>query len=150
MQEFSADLRQLGADMAGWPEEKRQRALAMVVHACDIGNPAKPLPLCLQWTQHIIAENFAQAGLWPFVVSPALRGIPRACAVQTPDSSPRMPISVEVCMAYCQWIPVCFPLTWSKDCRDLGFWGACNKPYFPARLSKDCRGLGFWGACNKP
>ena len=61
-QEFSADLRHLGANMAGWPEDKRQRALAMVVHACDIGNPAKPLALCLQWTQHIIAENFAQVG----------------------------------------------------------------------------------------
>jgi len=34
----------------------------MIVHCCDIGNPAKPLAYCLQWTERIMAEMFAQVG----------------------------------------------------------------------------------------
>ena len=59
-QELAANARSFGGDLRRWPEEARARALAAVVHACDIGNPAKPLALSLQWSERIIAENFAQ------------------------------------------------------------------------------------------
>lgn len=59
-QEFAAAVRGLGSDLRRWPEEARGRALAMLVHACDIGNPAKPLALSLQWSERIVAENLAQ------------------------------------------------------------------------------------------
>ncbi|KAK9908731.1 hypothetical protein WJX75_002027 [Coccomyxa subellipsoidea] len=55
-----ANVRQLGPELQSWPEEKKQRALQMIVHCCDIGNPAKPLEYSLQWTNRIMAENFAQ------------------------------------------------------------------------------------------
>ena len=59
-QDTTANLRQLGSDLQSWPEEKKQRALQMIVHCCDIGNPAKPLQYSLEWTDRIMAENFAQ------------------------------------------------------------------------------------------
>ena len=62
MQEFAAAVRQLGCDLETWPEEQRTRALQMLVHACDIGNPAKSLHSSLLWSERILAENFAQAG----------------------------------------------------------------------------------------
>ena len=65
MQEFAANARSFGGDLRRWPEDARARALAAVVHACDIGNPAKPLALSLQWSERIIAENFAQVGKPP-------------------------------------------------------------------------------------
>ena len=40
-------MRGLGGDLRRWPEGARSRALAMLVHACDIGTPAKPLALSL-------------------------------------------------------------------------------------------------------
>ena len=49
-----------GNDLEAWPEEQRQRALQMIVHACDIGNPAKSLDSSLLWSERILAENFAQ------------------------------------------------------------------------------------------
>ena len=60
MQDFAAAVRQLGCDLETWPEEQRQRALQMLVHACDIGNPAKSLHSSLLWSERILAENFAQ------------------------------------------------------------------------------------------
>ncbi|CAL8461903.1 g1434 [Coccomyxa elongata] len=60
VKDTTANLRQLGPDLQKWPEEKKQRALQMIVHCCDIGNPAKPLKYSLQWTERIMAENFAQ------------------------------------------------------------------------------------------
>lgn len=59
-QDFAACVRQFGADLQHWPEDKRVNALQMLVHCCDIGNPAKPLPYSLQWTERIMKENFAQ------------------------------------------------------------------------------------------
>lgn len=61
-QETAGNVRQLGPELQRWPEEKKQRALQMIVHCCDIGNPAKPLAYCLQWTERIMAEMFAQVG----------------------------------------------------------------------------------------
>ena len=63
MQDFAAAVRQLGCELETWPEEQRTRALQMLVHACDIGNPAKSLHSSLLWSERIIAENFAQAGV---------------------------------------------------------------------------------------
>jgi hypothetical protein len=60
MQDFATNVRQFGADLQKWPEEKRAGALQMLVHCCDIGNPAKPLAYSLQWTERIMAEFFAQ------------------------------------------------------------------------------------------
>ncbi len=62
MQDFAAAVRQLGCNLETWPEEQRQRALQMLVHACDIGNPAKSLHSSLLWSERILAENFAQVG----------------------------------------------------------------------------------------
>ena len=62
VQDFAAAVRQLGCDLETWPEEQRQRALQMLVHACDIGNPAKSLHSSLLWSERILAENFAQVG----------------------------------------------------------------------------------------
>ena len=59
-------MRQLGCDLEKWPEEQRQRALQMLVHACDIGNPAKSLHSSLLWSERILAENFAQVGRCPW------------------------------------------------------------------------------------
>ena len=53
-------MRAFGDDLEAWPEEQRQRALQMIVHACDIGNPAKSLDSSLLWSERILAENFAQ------------------------------------------------------------------------------------------
>ena len=55
-------MRQLGCDLETWPDEQRQQALQMLVHACDIGNPAKSLHSSLLWSERITAENFAQVG----------------------------------------------------------------------------------------
>lgn len=60
VQDFASSVRQLGCDLEMWPEEQRQRALQMLVHACDIGNPAKSLHSSLLWSERILAENFAQ------------------------------------------------------------------------------------------
>lgn len=68
-QDTTANLRQLGPDLQKWPEEKKQRALQMIVHCCDIGNPAKPLKYSLQWTERIMAENFAQVSAACFLIS---------------------------------------------------------------------------------
>lgn len=65
-QDFAASVRQLGCDLEKWPEEQRQRALQMLVHACDIGNPAKSLHSSLLWSERILAENFAQVGTCPW------------------------------------------------------------------------------------
>lgn len=62
LQDFASTVRQLGCDLEKWPEEQRQRALQMLVHACDIGNPAKSLHSSLLWSERILAENFAQVG----------------------------------------------------------------------------------------
>ena len=59
-QDFAASVRAFGNDLEAWPEEQRQRALQMIVHACDIGNPAKSLDSSLLWSERILAENFAQ------------------------------------------------------------------------------------------
>ena len=61
-QEFAVSVRQLGCDLETWPDEQRQQALQMLVHACDIGNPAKSLHSSLLWSERITAENFAQVG----------------------------------------------------------------------------------------
>ena len=65
VQDFAAAVRQLGCDLERWPEEQRQRALQMLVHACDIGNPAKSLHSTLLWRERLLAENFAQVGAAP-------------------------------------------------------------------------------------
>ena len=62
-QDFAGSARAFGNDLEAWPEEQRQRALQMVVHACDIGNPAKSLDSSLLWSERILAENFAQVRL---------------------------------------------------------------------------------------
>ena len=59
-QDFAGGVRAFGNDLEAWPEEQRQRALQMIVHACDIGNPAKSLDSSLLWSERILAENFAQ------------------------------------------------------------------------------------------
>jgi hypothetical protein len=64
-QEFAAAARQNGCNLEAWPEEQRQQALQMLVHACDIGNPAKSLHSSLLWSERILAENFAQVGCPP-------------------------------------------------------------------------------------
>ena len=53
-------MRQHGSSLEAWPEEQRARALQMLVHSCDIGNPAKSLHSSLLWSERILAENFAQ------------------------------------------------------------------------------------------
>uniref|UniRef100_A0A6U4BX42 PDEase domain-containing protein n=2 Tax=Vitrella brassicaformis TaxID=1169539 RepID=A0A6U4BX42_9ALVE len=40
--------------------EDRLLIMSMVVHAADVSNPCRPLPLYLQWTDKVIQEFFAQ------------------------------------------------------------------------------------------
>jgi hypothetical protein len=38
----------------------RLLVLNTAIHAADVANPAKPLPVYLQWTERIVAEFFKQ------------------------------------------------------------------------------------------
>jgi hypothetical protein len=88
-QEFAAAVRGLGGDLARWPEDARNRALAMLVHACDIGNPAKPLALSLQWSERIVAENLAQVPGGALTLVPFPRGCARLCCGREPRAGER-------------------------------------------------------------
>lgn len=61
-QAFNANLKLLGPDLGAWGADQRNLALRMCVHCADIANPAKPLPLALQWTERVVTEFFNQAG----------------------------------------------------------------------------------------
>ena len=37
--------------------------LSVTVHTADISNPAKPLALCLRWTEQVMEEFFRQGDL---------------------------------------------------------------------------------------
>jgi len=54
----------------GCEREDVKFLLACAVHAADIANPAKPLPICLQWTELVMEEFFRQGDL------EAKRGMP--------------------------------------------------------------------------
>uniref|UniRef100_A0A914ULD8 Phosphodiesterase n=1 Tax=Plectus sambesii TaxID=2011161 RepID=A0A914ULD8_9BILA len=41
----------------------KNKALCLIVHACDISHPAKPWPLHEQWTQGVLEEFFRQGDL---------------------------------------------------------------------------------------
>lgn len=60
VQAFNANLKLLGPDLEAWGADQRNLALRMCVHCADIANPAKPLPLALQWTQRVVTEFFNQ------------------------------------------------------------------------------------------
>lgn len=60
LQAFNANLKLLGPDIESWGADQRNLALRMCVHCADIANPAKPLPLALQWTQRVVTEFFNQ------------------------------------------------------------------------------------------
>lgn len=60
LQAFNANLKLLGPDLEAWGADQRNLALRMCVHCADIANPAKPLPLALQWTQRVVTEFFNQ------------------------------------------------------------------------------------------
>lgn len=60
LQAFTANLKLLGPDIEAWGADQRNLALRMCVHCADIANPAKPLPLALQWTQRVVTEFFNQ------------------------------------------------------------------------------------------
>ena len=62
-QAFNANLKLLGPDLEAWGADQRSLALRMCVHCADIANPAKPLPLALQWTQRVVTEFFNQVWL---------------------------------------------------------------------------------------
>jgi hypothetical protein len=49
-----------GAPLGAWPPEGRRAALALVLHAADISNPARPLALCAAWGARVHAEQVAQ------------------------------------------------------------------------------------------
>jgi hypothetical protein len=49
-----------GAPLGAWPPEGRRAALALVLHAADISNPARPLALCAAWGARVHAEQAAQ------------------------------------------------------------------------------------------
>lgn len=59
-QAFNANLKLLGPDLEAWGADQRNLALRMCVHCADIANPAKPLPLALQWTERVVTEFFNQ------------------------------------------------------------------------------------------
>lgn len=61
-QAFNANLKLLGPDLEAWGADQRNLALRMCVHCADIANPAKPLPLALQWTERVVTEFFNQVG----------------------------------------------------------------------------------------
>ena len=63
MQAFNANLKLLGPDLESWGADQRNLALRMCVHCADIANPAKPLPLALQWTKRVVTEFFNQVCL---------------------------------------------------------------------------------------
>mmetsp|Transcript_4777 Transcript_4777/g.7282 ORF Transcript_4777/g.7282 Transcript_4777/m.7282 type:complete len:1113 (-) Transcript_4777:330-3668(-) len=44
-------------------QARRRVLLNVVLHACDISNPCKPWELCLQWSNRITQEFFAQGDL---------------------------------------------------------------------------------------
>lgn len=60
LQAFTANLKLLGPDIEAWGADQRNLALRMCVHCADIANPAKPLPLALQWTHRVVTEFFNQ------------------------------------------------------------------------------------------
>ena len=60
VQAFNANLKLLGPDIGVWGTDQRNLVLRMCVHCADIANPAKPLPLALQWTQRVVTEFFNQ------------------------------------------------------------------------------------------
>ncbi|PRW56816.1 3, 5 -cyclic phosphodiesterase pde-4 [Chlorella sorokiniana] len=60
LEDFAASLRLWGPDLGAWTPDKRTAALQLVVHAADISNPARPLPLCRRWGQKVHDELFAQ------------------------------------------------------------------------------------------
>lgn len=60
LQAFNANLKLLGPDLGAWGADQRNLALRMCVHCADIANPAKPLPLALQWTERVVTEFFNQ------------------------------------------------------------------------------------------
>lgn len=60
LQAFNANLKLLGPDLESWGADQRNLALRMCVHCADIANPAKPLPLALQWTKRVVTEFFNQ------------------------------------------------------------------------------------------
>lgn len=49
--------------VAGCDREDVKFLLALIVHAADIANPAKPLNLCLKWTELVMEEFFRQGDL---------------------------------------------------------------------------------------
>ena len=65
IQAFNANLKLLGPDLEAWGPDQRNLALRMCVHCADIANPAKPLPLALQWTQRVVTEFFNQVCFQP-------------------------------------------------------------------------------------
>jgi len=56
--------------VAGCEREDVKFLLAVAMHTADIANPAKPLPICLQWTELVMEEFFRQGDL------EAKRGMP--------------------------------------------------------------------------
>jgi cAMP-specific phosphodiesterase 4 len=64
---YSADLEaalKAKRDTATWfkPDlfEDRALCLAMALHVADLGNPAKPTRICVQWTSRVVEEFFRQ------------------------------------------------------------------------------------------
>jgi hypothetical protein len=51
---FQAGKNSLGPDVGLWPVTIRKYVLMMLMHCADIGNPAKPLHVSLQWTERIM------------------------------------------------------------------------------------------------